>query len=185
MFMVNLTSIVPAFFVRVPDSQQQVEGESSQQDTGTGAAPKVVGWVILLLACIAVYLNQSPYPLPPWIGGGNEMLMSIVMAICLIPALVVKIQISNRWAAGVREPAHNDLSSRVWIVVLPLIFLLCVTQMAYLIGPDAGGSFANVFIAWLLTGVAALIILLVVKLGSRASTALPNQELSQNAYEQG
>jgi hypothetical protein len=183
-FLVNMASIVAAFFVRVPGRKQQVKGESSQQDTGAGAAPKVVGWVILLLACNAVfaevssefYLNQGQYPLPPWIG--NEMGMSIVMAICLIPALVVKIQTSNRWAAGVREPAPNDISPKVWILVLPIVFLTFVTQLANISGPDFS-SFANVFMIWLLTGEAALIILLAFRLGSRKRAALPQQEPPQ------
>lgn len=184
-FLVTLVSIVPAFFVRVPGRKQQVEGTSESQDIGAGAAPKVVGWVLFILVCNAVYaqvspalyLNQGQYPLPPWIGA-NEMLMSIVMAICLIPALVVKIQISNRWAAGVREPAPNDISPKVWILVLPIIFLTFVTQMAYIIGPGVS-SFVDVFIAWLLTGAAALIILLAIRLGSRKRVALPPQEPPQ------
>jgi DNA-binding PadR family transcriptional regulator len=182
---VNIASISAAFFVKVPASSQRVEGESSRQDIGAGATPKVVGWVILLLACNAVfaelssefYLNQGQYPLPPWIG--NEMLMSIMMAICLIPALVVKIQTSNRWAGAVREPAHYDISPRVWIMALPLLFLLCVTQMAYIIGSDAGRSFANVFISWLLTGAAALIMLLAIRLDRWKRMRSPEQEAPQ------
>lgn len=183
-FLVNMASIVAAFFVRVPGGKQQVEGVSGQQDTGAGAAPKVVGWVILLLACNAVfaevssefYLNQGQYPLPPWIG--NELLMSIVMAICLIPALVVKIQTSSRWAAGVHEPAPNDISPKVWILVLPIVFLTFVTQMANISGPGVS-SFADVFMIWLLTGEAALIILLAIRLGSRKRVALLQQEPPQ------
>lgn len=184
-FLVNLLSVVPAFFVRVPGRKQQVEGTSEPQDIGAGAAPKVVGWVLFILVCNAVYaqvspalyLNQGQYPLPPWIGW-NEMLMSIVMAICLIPALVVKIQISNRWATGVREPAPNDISPKVWILVLPIVFLTFVTQMANISGPDFS-SFADVFIIWLLTGVAALIILLAFRLGSRKRRTMPEREPPQ------
>jgi hypothetical protein len=190
-FLVNLVSIVPAFFVRVPGRKQQVEGTSEPQDIGAGAAPKVVGWVLFILVCNAVYakvspalyLNQGQYPLPPWIGW-NEMLMSIVMAICLIPALVVKIQTSNRWAAGVREHAPNDISPKVWILVLPIIFLTFVTQMAYIIGPGVS-SFVDVFIAWLLTGAAALIILLAIKVGSRERMDLTAQEALQQVQVQG
>jgi len=80
---------------------------------------------------------------------------------------------------------QNDISPKVWILVLPMLFLMCVTQMAYIIGTDAGSTFAYMFISWGLSSVAALIILLAVKLGSRANTAPPNQELPQQAYEQG
>lgn len=183
LLLINLVSIVPAFFVRVPTRSQQVEGASEPQDRGAGEAPKVVSWVFFILTCNAVYaqvstnfyLNQGQYPLPPW-AGWNEMLMSIVMVICLIPALVVKIQTSNRWAAGMREPVQNDISPKMWILVLPMIFLMFVTQMAYIIGSDAGRSFANVFISWLLTGVAALIMLLAIRLSSRKRMAPPMEQ---------
>ena len=104
--------------------------------------------------------------------------MSIVMAICLIPALVVKIQTSNRWAAEVREPAPNDISPKVWILVLPIVFLTFVTQMANISGPDFS-SFADVFMIWLLTGEAALIILLAFSLGSRKRRTTPEREPPQ------
>jgi hypothetical protein len=38
---------------------------------------------------------------------------------------------------------------------------------------------------WSLSGLESLIILLALKLGSRASTALPTEVLLQQAYEQG
>ena len=194
MFVVNLMSIASAFLVRVPGRKQQVEGASRQQDTGAGAAPKVVGWAVLILACNAVYaqvssalyLNQGhynayahlpPWLIPPWIGG-NEMLLSIVMLICLIPALVVKIQTSNRWAAGMSEPAPRALSPRVWIVALPVVFLTFVTQIQNVFGPNSI-TFANVFSIWLLTGEAALIMLLAIRLGSRKRMKLPEREVPQ------
>src|SRR5215472_3542330 len=64
----------------------------------------------------------------------------------------------------IQLPAPNDISPKVWILVLPIVFLTCVTQLANLSGPDFS-TFADVFSIWLLTGMAALIILLAFRVG--------------------
>jgi hypothetical protein len=98
-------STPPAFFVRVLGGKQQGEGASEPPDIGAG--PKVWGWFLFLLSCNYVFaqigllifnsLNQGQGPLPLWIGP-NEELLATLAAICLIPAVIVKVRISNRWA---------------------------------------------------------------------------------------
>ena len=106
------------------------------------------------------------------------MLLSIVMGICLIPALVVKIQASNRRATGMRETAPNAVSPKAWIVVLPVVFLTFVTEINTIFGPDLS-TFVNVFNIWLLTGEAVLIMLFAFRLGSRKRHVMPERQLLQ------
>jgi hypothetical protein len=176
LFEFALVSIAPALLVRVPGKKQQVEESGEPREIGAGAAPKVVGWILFILVCnfiyaqvsSTLYLNQGQSPLPPWTGG-NDILLSILMAICLIPALVVKTQAINRRAAGARQPAPNNISPKVWILALPILFLTFVTQIANFIGPNFS-SFEDVFMIWLQSGIAALIILLAFRLGARKTT---------------
>lgn len=188
LLLVSLVSVIPAFFVSVPTRPQQVETASEPQEPGSGATPQVLSWVLFLLVCNIVYVYISnvlffqtfPFPnwlVPPWIGG-NEMLLSIVMGICLIPALVVKIQASNRRATGMRETAPNAVSPKAWIVVLPVVFLTFVTEINTIFGPDLS-TFVNVFNIWLLTGEAVLIMLFAFRLGSRKRHVMPERQLLQ------
>jgi hypothetical protein len=50
---------------------------------------------------------------------------------------------------------------------------------------DDNSNFGDVLIAWLLPSLASLIILLVIKLGSRKSTDLQTQEALQQVQVQG
>jgi hypothetical protein len=108
---------------------------------------------------------------PLWIGS-NEELLATLAAICLIPAVIAKVRISNLWAQGVYESARHELSPKIWILVLPVVFLSFCTQLAYIISPD-NSNFVDVFIVWLLTGLAAVIMLLAMRLGSRKRMAPP------------
>jgi hypothetical protein len=64
-------------------------------------------------------------------------------------------------------------------VVLPIVFLTFVTQIENFFGPNNLSTFANVFIIWLLTGEAALIMLLAFRLGSRKRSTTPQREPPQ------
>jgi hypothetical protein len=75
----------------------------------------------------------------------------------------------------VREPGRDELSPKIWILALPIVFLSFCTQIAYIVGPDFA-TFADVFIAWLLTGLAALIMLLAMRLGNRKRMAPPMEQ---------
>ena len=142
------------------------------------------GWFFFMLFCNYVFAHigflmfislshQGPpslwIPTPLWIGP-NEEFVATLAAICLIPAVIAKERISNLWAQGVYEPARYELSPKIWILVLPVVFLSFCTQVAYLIAPDSS-SFVDVFIVWLLTALAALIMLLAMRLGSRKRMA--------------
>jgi len=59
-FLVNMASIVAAFFVRVPGRKQQVKGESSQQDTGAGGPRR--WWAGLSFFSRATLCSQRSVP---------------------------------------------------------------------------------------------------------------------------
>lgn len=111
-------------------------------------------------------------------------LLLALMAICIFPALIVKRRTSHPQAERATEPVRNSLSPRVWIIVAPVLFLVWCMIFEFISVPDYP-DFKEVFIVWFLTALAGLIILLALKLGSRVSTAIPNQELLQQTYEQG
>ena len=120
-------STTPAFFVRVPGGKQQGEGASEPEDRGAGAGPKVWGWFLFLLSCNYVFaqiglliFNSLSHQGPPsmWIAppmwiGSNEELLATLAAICLIPAVIAKVRISNLWAQGAREPGRDELSPKI------------------------------------------------------------------------
>jgi hypothetical protein len=85
---------------------------------------------------------------------------------------------SKQQADRTIEPPRNGVSPKMWIIVAPVLFLVFCVEAEFIIAPDYD-NFGDVFIFWLLTGLASLIILLVMKLGSRASTYLPAQEALQ------
>jgi hypothetical protein len=65
-----------------------------------------------------------------------------------------------------------------------VLFLILGMYVEFLYLPDYP-DFKEVLTIWFLTGLASVILLLAVKLGSRAGTALLNQELRQLLSEPG
>ncbi|HEY6539556.1 MAG TPA: hypothetical protein VIZ18_01405 [Ktedonobacteraceae bacterium] len=67
------------------------------------------------------------------------------------------------------------MEPKVWIVILPVWLIAFCIDITYLFGTDYN-SLGNVLLAWLFTGLAGLIIVIAMKIGSRQSTSLSSQE---------
>ena len=169
----GIVGLITALLVKSPGKKQAARANES---LSVVAAPKVLALVLLILLLASKLMHLG---LPLLIA----LLLSL-MAICLIPALIVKIRNSNQQAERATEPLRPSLSPRVWIIVSPVLFLLFCMEFEFIGIPDYP-DFSAALIVWFLTGLASLIILLALKLGSRVSTYLPNQELLQQTYEQG
>ncbi|SRR6266568_741687 len=96
------------------------------------------------------------------------------------------IQTTNAARSGLAfgSGGQNGISPKVWIIVLPVLFLVVCMQWEFFFADD-NSNFGDVLIAWLLPSLASLIILLVIKLGSRKSTDLQTQEALQQVQVQG
>lgn len=163
--------ILPASFVRVRRTQaQRVHDDNQQPDAApeqfqSGSTPKVWGIFLLTLLFINVFLIVGSRIFPPafW---NNFILLIFVMAICLIPAVAVKARRSrNQGGSATQQPPTLGVSPKVWILILPIWFLTFCMHIILIISPDYN-SYAQVFVAWVLTGLAGLIILLTVRIGS-------------------
>jgi hypothetical protein len=123
-----------------------------------------------LLPHLAAWLAR-----PPGFLNWYVLTLLIVLAcICIFPALVVRAQARNTHSE--RTPhRRGNLSAQAWIIILPVWFLAVCMELEYLFLPDYN-SFAEVFVAWLMTGLAGLIIALAVKLGSKEQVDLSRQE---------
>ena len=159
--LVSCMSIIPAFFVRIRRGKQQADGTA--RPLYAGAAPKVWAIFLLILLLTSTLLQLGPMPF----AGGMFQMLVYSIALGISPALVVKIRNSDREAEGASEPSRNSLSPRVWIIITPVLFLVFCVEIEY-IGLTDYPCLGEVFFTWLLTGLASLIILLAIKLGSRA-----------------
>ena len=115
---------------------------------------------------------------------GVIIALSVFSGIYITPALLMKVYNRYVQADGAAQQLHSPVSPKVWILVLPVLFLVFCMQIEFIVLPDYN-DFGQVLISWLLTGLASLIILLTLKLGSRESRALPAQEVLQPVQGQG
>jgi hypothetical protein len=186
--LVSCLSITPALFVRVPAGRRQ--GEHASGSPSVDAAPKLWGLFLFILLLVSTCRRITAFlpgiPLMRFIFILSQVgsVLFVLMAIAILPALIVKIRNSNHQVESATGSRRNSLSPRVWIIVTPILFLIfCLVFNA--IGITDYPGFGEVLLAWFQTSLASLIILVTLKLGSRVSTVLPNQELLQPAYEQG
>lgn len=119
--------------------------------------------------------------MPPGISfmGPPFILVCLVIAICILPALIVRRYRTHKQAARTAQQPGNEVSPWVWIMSLPIVFLLFCTEVEFIGLPDYN-NFGDVLVIWCMAGLASLIILLALKIGSRKSThALPEETLQQ------
>jgi hypothetical protein len=119
--------------------------------------------------------------LPPWAGPGGWL---VVSCLSIIPALFVRVPDGHPQAERATKPLRNSMSPRVWIIVTPVLFLVFCMEFEFIGIPDYP-DFSAALIVWFLTGLAGLIILLTIKIGSRERTDLPRQEALQQVQVQG
>jgi len=169
----GIVGLITALLVKSPGKKQAARATEA---LSVGAAPKVWALLLLILLLASKLMHLGPLLL-------IALLLSLI-AICILPALIVKIRNSNQQAERATEPLRTSLSPRVWIIVTPVLFLVFCIEFEFIGIPDYP-DFREVLIAWSLTGLASLIILLALKLGSRASTDLPTQEARHLVQVQG
>jgi DNA-binding PadR family transcriptional regulator len=143
-------------------------------------------WGIYLLSILYAFLFAQFAPmLPgahPW--GGLFGLLYLAIAICIIPALVVRVHNANKQATRNAQQHENEVSPKVWIVILPVVFLVFCTEVEFIGLPDYN-NFGDVFVFWCMAGLASLIILLALKIGSRKRMRSLAQEMMQQVQAQG
>ena len=169
----GIVGLITALLVKSPGKKQAARATEA---LSVGAAPKVWALLLLILLLASKLMHLGPLLL-------IALLLSLI-AICILPALIVKIRNSNQQAERATEPLRTSLSPRVWIIVTPVLFLVFCIEFEFIGIPDYP-DFREVLIAWSLTGLASLIILLALKLGSREKTGLPAQEALQLVQVQG
>jgi hypothetical protein len=136
---------------------------------------------IFLINLLYVFMLAGFGPMLPGaqLWGGLFVLIYLAIAICLIPALIVKINNINKQVDRAAQQPANEVSPRVWIIILPVVFLVCCTEVEFIGIPDYN-NFGDVLVFWCMAGLASLIILLALKIGSRKSkNSLPEELLSQ------
>jgi DNA-binding PadR family transcriptional regulator len=185
--LVSCLSIIPALFVRVPGGRRQ--GEPASGSHSVDAAPKLWGlflFILLLVSTgrrITAFLPGLPFMRFIFVLSSLSSVLFVLMAIAILPALIVKVRNSNHQAEHTVKPQRNNLSHSVWIVITPVLFLVfCLVFNT--IGITDYPDFGDTVLAWSQTSLAALIILVALKLGSSASMVLPSPELLQRTYEQ-
>jgi hypothetical protein len=136
---------------------------------------------IFLLNLLYAFMLAGFMPLLPGsqLWGGLFVLLYLAIVVCLIPALFVKINNINKQADRAVQQPENKVSPRVWIIILPVVFLVFCTEVEFIGLPDYN-NFGDVLVFWCMAGLASLIILLALKIGSRNSTnSLPSETLQQ------
>lgn len=138
----------------------------------------LVGVVLFFLMLIPLVQLNLIFWLRVVLGGLSSgswtfILMPFLSGICILSALIVRVQ--------TRNTLTGSMSPKVWIVILPVWLIAFCMDSAYLIGTDYN-SLGNVLMAWLFTGLAGLIIVVTMKIGSRQSTSLSSRE--QEALQQ-
>jgi hypothetical protein len=89
------------------------------------------------------------------------------------------MQNTNKQVARTTQRPENKVSPKVWIIILPVVFLVFCTEVEFIGLPDYN-NFGDVLVFWCMAGLASLIILLTLKFGSRKSTnSLPEETLQQ------
>jgi hypothetical protein len=153
--------------------------------------------VLLMLACFHFVIVEALRPLRDWLALAVTAMLAIFMAmavlfpqlernfssfpcfvnldtrviwiflacLCILPALVVRAQTRIRHSEH-SPHRRSHLSPQTWIILLPVWFLTVCMELEYLFPPDYN-SFTEVFVTWLITGLADLIIALAVKLVAR------------------
>jgi hypothetical protein len=137
----------------------------------------VVLVLLFLLPWPALISSDSP---DFWMLLGSWVLAG---GLGIITALLVKLP-GKKQAKRATEPPRNGVSPRVWIIIAPVLFLVFCMEFEFICIPDYP-NLGEVFFFWLLTGLAGLIILLALKLGSSARTDLTAQEALQQVQVQG
>lgn len=176
-------SIIPAQFVRGRSGTAQADRATQQPRNGLSPRTQAVVVLLVWFAFSLQWLLGLVFGHPPVFAYGIAGLI-IFSCIYMTPALVVKVYNRNEQADRAAQKPRNRLSPRVWIMVIPVLFLVFCMQFEFIVVPDYP-NFGEVLIAWLTTGLAGLIILLAVKIGSRASTDLLAQEALQQVQVQG
>jgi hypothetical protein len=88
---------------------------------------------------------------------------------------------TNKQAYSTAQQRGIEVSPKVWIIILPVVFLVFCAEFEYIVLPDYN-DFGDIFVFWCMAGLASLIILLALKLGS---TDLPTQEALHQMQVQG
>lgn len=68
------------------------------------------------------------------IDGGQFVILFLLSCICIIPALIVRTHAINVLIG--RAQQLGSMSPKVWIIILPVWFLVFCMEIEYLIGPD-------------------------------------------------
>ena len=172
-FPAGIVGLITALLVKSPRKKQ---AERAPRKPRRATSPLL--WALFLLVLLLVFTLRQLGPAILLIAN-----LFILMAICIIPAIIVKIRNSNQQADGATGPPRNSLSPRVWIIISPVLFLVIFMEIEFIFMPDYP-NLQEAFIAWLLTGLASLIILLTLKLGSSKNTNSPPQQAQQQLQVQ-
>jgi len=171
-FLVIWVSIIPAQFVRGRSGNEQTDRATAPPRKGLSAILRAVVvlliWLAFSLPGLLAMVFGSVFP--------SEVASLIIFScIYITPALVVKVYNRNEQAHRAAQKPRNRMSPNVWIIMLPVLFLVFCMQFEFLVVPDYV-NWGDVLIVWFTTGLAGLIIALAVKIGSGESTALSTQE---------
>jgi hypothetical protein len=96
----------------------------------------------------------------------------------------VRVHNTNKQVNRKAQQTGNEVSPRLWIIILPVVFLVFCTEVEFIGLPDYN-NFEDVFVFWCMAGLASLIVLLTLKIGSRKSTNSLPEEILQQVQAQG
>ena len=141
-----------------------------------GTALKV--WGIFILVLVYAFMFTQFFPLSGTLDG-----LYVAIATCIIPALAVRIHNTNKQIEPTIQKPGNEISPKVWIIILPVVFLVFCAQFEFMVLPDYI-DFGDVLVFWCMVGLASLIILLAMNLGGKESADLSPQKALQRVQMQ-
>jgi DNA-binding PadR family transcriptional regulator len=104
------------------------------------------------MAVLFPQLERNFSSFPGFVNLDSWAILIFLACLCILPALVVRAQARN--SQSEHSPhRRSHLSSQAWIIILPVWFLTVCMELEYLFSPDYN-SFAEVFVTWLITGLA-------------------------------
>jgi DNA-binding MarR family transcriptional regulator len=177
----GIVGIITAWLVKSPRKKQS-QSAAPQPRRGLPSLLRAVllplPFLIFTIWMVApILINASPgLPVRP-----VSLIACLLIASLLssITVMIVKIQNTNKQVARSTQRPENEVSPRIWIIILPVVFLVFCTEVEFIGLPDYN-TFGDVLVFWCMAGLASLIILLTLKIGRRKSTnSLPEETLQQ------
>ena len=176
----GIVGLITALLVKSPGRQGRQKAARATRKPRSATVSKEWGIFLLVLLLVFTFRRFGQLIMPPFLPILTVNLL-LLMAISILPAWIAKRRRAHQQEESAVEPQGNSLS-RVWIIMTPVLFLVFCIYFEFLFMPDYP-DFKEVLTVWFLTGVASLVILLTLKLGSRAST--PAQEALRQAQVEG